>query len=55
MLLGCPMMGRGDLGVREGADPRTFTWVRGNGINLPREGSRGTDLGGEDSKVHCID
>ena len=47
MLLGRPMMGCGDLGVREGADPRTFTWVRGNGINLLREGSRGTDLGGK--------
>ena len=41
------MMGYGDLGVRVGADPRTFRWVRDNGINLLREGSRGADLEGK--------
>lgn len=46
VLSGCPTMGHGDLGVREGADPTIFTWVRGNGINLLREGSMGADLGG---------
>lgn len=45
VLLGCSTMGHGDLGVREGAYSRTFTWVRGNGINLG-EGSMGADLGG---------
>ena len=40
-------VGRGDLGVREGADPRTLTWVRANGINLLREVSRGADLRGK--------
>lgn len=40
-------MGRGDLGVWEGAEPRVFVWLGDNGINLLRKVRKREDFGEE--------